>query len=89
MIATNMPVLYFWFIIGMVYITISLMSEKRVRNIEGLKKEIKELRWEYMSSKSELMYNSTYTQVAKSVFGDEAKRIDNVPKKIKVNRGKP
>jgi hypothetical protein len=88
MMAANMPVLYFLFGVGMLFITISLMSEKRVRNIESLKKEIKELRWEYMSAKSELMYNSTYTQVAKSAFGDEVS-TGGVPKKIRVKKSRP
>lgn len=83
-ISKNMPVFYFLFAIGMCYITLSLLTEKRVRNIEFLKKDLKELRWEYMTLKSELMYNSTYSQVATKAFGEETGKLDAMPKRILV-----
>jgi len=84
LISKNMPVFYFLFSIGMVYITLALMTEKRVRNIEFLKKDLKELRWEYMSLKSELMYSSTYSQVAKDAFGEDSGKLEHMPKRILV-----
>lgn len=83
-ISKSMPVFYFLFAVAMCYITMALMSEKRVRNIEYLKKDIKELRWEYMTLKSELMYSSTYSQVASKAFGSESKKLDSAPKRILV-----
>lgn len=80
-VAQSMPVFYFLFALGMVYITTALMSEKRMRNIEYLKKDIKELRWEFMSVKAELMHSSTYSQVAHTVIGSELNNT-KAPKRI-------
>jgi hypothetical protein len=80
----NMRLMYFLFGLGMVYITMALMVEKRIRNIEYLKKDIKEIRWEYMSVKSDLMYHSTYTQVSNSASATFGKQSDTAPKRILV-----
>ena len=80
----NMGLMYFLFALGMFYITMALMVEKRIRNIEFLKKDIKEVRWEYMSVKSDLMYHSTYSQVSSSASNALGKQSDTAPKRILV-----
>ena len=57
-----------------------------MRNIQALKEDLKVLRWEYMTIKSDLMYNSTYSQVAKTVSGMEMEFSGKLPKKILVKQ---
>jgi hypothetical protein len=49
--------------LGLVYIANAHFAEKRVRRIQSLQKEIKELKWEYTSVKSETMYKSMQSQI--------------------------
>lgn len=49
--------------LGLVYIANAHFAEKRVRRIQSLQKEIKELKWEYTSVKSETMYKSMQSQL--------------------------
>lgn len=78
----NMSMIYFLFLVGMAFITNAHWAEKRMRNIQVMKEEIKELRWEYMTVKSDLMYSSTYSQVAKGVADRELQFCQKVPRKI-------
>lgn len=49
--------------LGLAYIANAHFAEKRVRRIQSLQKEIKELKWEYTSVKSETMYKSMQSQI--------------------------
>jgi hypothetical protein len=49
----------------MVYIGNMHYAEKSVREIDALTKEVKELGWDYKSSKADMAYKSTLTEVAK------------------------
>jgi hypothetical protein len=59
-------VLYVAFL-GMLYIANRHLSEKNLREIDKLSKEVKELNWDYKSTKADLAYKSTLTEVAKRV----------------------
>ncbi len=65
MILKNLPFILFLGLLATVYIANAHYSEKKVRQIQQLQNEVKELRWNYMSMKSELMYNSKRSQVVK------------------------
>ena len=66
--ATDMlPYLVFLCVLGMIYIANSHMAMKNIRDIDRLNKEVKELSWEYKSLKSDLMFKSKMTEVAKKV----------------------
>jgi cell division protein FtsL len=83
--ATDMlPYLIFLCVIGMVYIANSHMAVKRIRDIDRLSKEVKELSWEYKSLKAELMFKSKMTEVAKKVDTLGLKELIEPPKKIVV-----
>ena len=47
-----------------------------------MKTELKEVRWNFMATKSDLMYKSKQTEVAKAVEGMGLKEITSPPKKI-------
>ena len=53
--------------LGILYIANAHFSEKGVREIQRLQKEIKELKWEYTSIKSETMYKSMQSQIDESL----------------------
>jgi|YNPMSStandDraft_1061717.scaffolds.fasta_scaffold73227_2 hypothetical protein len=60
---------YFIFLIfiGILYITNGNMADKKIREINKLNKELKELRSEYIISKAELMFLNKQSEVAKRV----------------------
>ena len=58
------------------------MAEKTIRKMDRLAIEMKQIRWGYMSTKSELMYNSKQTEVAKAVESLGLKELIAPPKKI-------
>lgn len=81
--ATDMlPFLVFLCVLGMIYIANSHMAVKSIRDIDRLNKEVKELSWEYKSLKSDLMFRSKLTEVAKKVDTLGIKELIEPPKKI-------
>ena len=67
-----------------VYIANAHYAEKQVIEIQQLQKEVKELRWRYMSIKSTMMYNTKQSQVAKGVSEDGLKIRSRKPKRVVV-----
>ena len=63
----NFSYLLFLGFLGIVYIANSHFAEKNVRGIQKVQKEIKELKWEYTSIKSETMYKSMQSQMDASL----------------------
>lgn len=63
----NLPFVYFSGILALFYIANAHSAEKKVRNIHRLREEVKELRWQYMSFKSEFLFSSSPTQLANDV----------------------
>jgi hypothetical protein len=62
-----LPFILYVAFLGMIYIANRHLSEKNLRAIDKLNKEVKELNWDYKSTKAELAYKSTLTEVAKRV----------------------
>ena len=63
----NFQYLMFLGFLGIVYIANAHFAEKGVRRIQTMQKEIKELKWEYTSIKSETMYKSMQSQIDESL----------------------
>ncbi|OIP02161.1 MAG: hypothetical protein AUJ98_02110 [Bacteroidetes bacterium CG2_30_33_31] len=70
--------------LAMIYIANSYSGIRRVKEIDKLGKELKELRNEHISTKSELMYQSKISEVAKRLETQEIKESVIPPKKIMV-----
>ena len=85
-LVTNMPFIFFLSALALVYIANSHMAEKKIRRINKLGKEIKELRWEYLNVKSELMFQSKMSEVSKAVEPLGLKVLNNPPQKIVVKK---
>lgn len=77
-----LPYLIFLCFIGMVYIANSHMAVKKIRDIDGLSKEVKELSYEYKSLKADLMFKSKMTEVAKKVDTLGLQELIEPPKKL-------
>lgn len=78
----NLPFIFFLAALGIFYIANAHFTEKNVREIDQIEKRLNELRWEYMTTKSELEYISKQSEVAKMVEGSGLKELREPPKKI-------
>lgn len=85
-VARYLPFLIFLTFIALIYIANSYMAQKTYRQIELTKNEIKELRSKHIAVKSELMYKSKQTEVAKRVedLGLEESKVP--PRIIKIKK---
>lgn len=88
LITRNLPFLLFLAVIALVYIANSHLAEKKVRRINKLSREIKELKWEYLSVKSELMFRSKLSEVSKAVEPLGLKELSTPPQRIEVKEAK-
>ena len=72
---------YFLFIgfLAILYIGNAHLAERNVRNIQELQRDIREMRWSFMSLQSENMYNSLRSEVVDRVKDDG----------LRLHRGKP
>lgn len=80
-----MPFLMFLFLLAIVYIGNSYYAEKTIRDIDRTQKEIRELRSEFITARSELMYRSKLTEVAASIAPKGVKESTVAPRKIMVH----
>ncbi|PRY55369.1 hypothetical protein B0I27_101338 [Arcticibacter pallidicorallinus] len=79
-----MPFIIFLAFLGMVYIGNRHFTEKNIRSIDKLNKEVKEMRWDYKTLKADLMLRSTQTEVAKKVDTLGLREPVEPPKKLMV-----
>lgn len=83
--ATQMlPFLFFMAFLGMIYIANRHMAENNIRDIDKLSKQVKELTWDYKTTKAELSYRSTLTEVEKKTDTLGLKTSVEPPQKITV-----
>ncbi len=61
----NLPYLAFLAIIAIIYIANTYYAEKTFKEIEATKKELKELRYQYITTKSALMFLSKQSELSK------------------------
>lgn len=66
----NLPYVLFLGFLTVVYIANAHFAEKQVRTIQVLQRDVRELKREYNSLKSEIMYESRLSEV-----GDHVKRL--------------
>lgn len=84
MLMKVMPYIFFLTLIGLVYIANSYYAERTIRDIDAVTKELKTLRTEYITGKSELMIVSKQSEVARSVAPHGLKEPVEAPRKIVV-----
>jgi cell division protein FtsL len=66
-IVKNIPFFLFLSVLAVVYIYNGHTNDKRIRHITKLSREIKELQYEYKTLKSEVMFRSKQSELAKAV----------------------
>lgn len=64
----NLPFLIFVALLALIYIANTYYADKTVKEIEKTKVELKELRFIYTTTKSNLMYHSKQTEIARRAF---------------------
>jgi hypothetical protein len=77
-----LPFVLFIAFLGMLYIANMHMAERSIRDINKISKEVKELSWDYKTTKADLAYKSTLTEVAKRVDTLGIKESLTPPQKI-------
>jgi hypothetical protein len=66
-IVRNLPFFLFLTVLAIVYIYNGHYADKTVRNINKVSTELKELQYEYKTLKSEVMFRSKESELAKAV----------------------
>ena len=86
LVLKNLPFVFFVAFLGLVYIANAHYSEKTIREIQKQQKELKELRWHFMSVQSEIMYSTKLSQVSSDLDNPNLKTKNEVSKKVIVKR---
>ena len=78
------PFVFFLTVVALFYIANSYYAERKIRQISKINNELKELRSEYITSKSKLMFVSKQSEVAKTAeeMGLPIKESTTPPGKI-------
>jgi len=84
-----LPFVLFLALLGMIYIGNRNFAEKNIRDIEKISKEVKELSYDYKTTKAELAFKSTLTEVVNQLKADSSgiKESLQPPQKITVEEG--
>ncbi len=82
----HLPFLFFLALLAIIYIGNSYYAEKNIRHIERTQKKLKELRYEYITTKSKLMHSSRQSMIAKSLTKKGIKESTVPPEKIFVKK---
>ena len=69
LVLKNLPFVLFLSFLTVIYIANAHFAEKQVRQIQTLQKEVKELKREYNSLKSEIMFKSRLAEIGEDVEG--------------------
>jgi len=84
-IAKQFPFLAFLFFLGVVYIWNGHYQMRTIREIETVNNEVKELRWELMTTESEIMNMVKQTELVKMVDSLGLKELNTPPTILYLN----
>ena len=82
----NMPFVLLLVVLAALHIANNHMAENYARNITKTEKEVKQLRWQYMTTASSLMQKSKQSEVAKLVGTQGLKELRIPPYKIEIKK---
>ena len=83
--ATNaLPFVLFIAFLGMVYIGNMHLAEKTIRQIDVLNREVRERGWDFKTSKADMAFKSTLTEVAKRADTLGIRQSVDPPRKVTV-----
>lgn len=78
-IVRQVPFFLFLALLAVMYIYNGHYADKTIRNINRTAKEVKELQYEYKTVKSEVMFQSKQSELAKAVEPLELKELVEAP----------
>ena len=78
-IVRNIPFFLFLALLAVIYIYNGHNADKTVRNINKVSKQLKELQYEYKTLKSEVMFRSKQSELAKAVAPFGLKELTTPP----------
>jgi len=81
-VVESLPFIFFLSFLAIIYIANGYQAEKLIRQIYKTNNELKELRSEYITTKSDLMYISKQSQLARATYDLGLKELTSPPKKI-------
>ena len=82
-----LPYILFFVVLGIFYIGNSHYADKTIRKIDKLEQEVEDLRADYTTLKSEYMFASKQSEVAKQVKKLGLEESEEPPFKIVVEEG--
>lgn len=82
-IVRNIPYFLFLSVLAVLYIYNGHYSDNTVKDINKTSKELKELQYEYKSMKSEVMFRSKQSELAKAVEPLGLKELTRPPMQLK------
>ena len=81
----NAPLAFFIFAWILIAIAKNYMAQRKAKHIDQVKQEIKDLRDEYISTKSQLMYSTKMSEVARKLQKREIKEPVHPPYKLLIS----
>lgn len=84
-ISRNLYFILFLAGLALLHIANNHYAENTIRRINSMEKQIKELRWTYMSAKSDLMRQSMQSEVARKVEPLGLEELKTPPYKIEID----
>lgn len=85
-LSQNIPFLFFLAVLAVAYISNTHFAERKQRELDKVRQDIKQYRWYYVSAKSELMFKSKQSEVLKLVEPLGLKELIEPPQKIVVKQ---
>ena len=86
LILKNLVFILFLGVLAIVYIANSHFAERNVRQVQTVQKEIKELRWYYLTIESENMFNSRRVELAERLRKEGFMTAPTAPRRIIVRK---
>ena len=84
LVLQNLPFVLFLGFLAIIYIANAHFAEKRVREVFELQKEVKDLRREYHSLRSDIAFNSRRTELARQLKNKGLGQSIRRQKKVRV-----
>jgi predicted transcriptional regulator YheO len=85
-VISNALFLCFLLGLGVIYVANTHLAERTIRKINHMEKDLKEQRWEYMTIKSNLMYERKQSELAEKLEEAGIRELKEPPHKIVVKK---
>ncbi|MCL6523332.1 MAG: hypothetical protein K6T34_01605 [Thermoflavifilum sp.] len=66
-VVRHLPLVLYLSVLALIYIANGHRAEKKIRKLNKLEKEVQALHWKYLEAKSEMMFQSKYSEVQRAV----------------------